>query len=101
MKLGDGQCEETAPRLSGAKSSAIPGVGHDGPLISKRASWVEPHHGALLGRLRPAEDLGSKDELMSAQPSVYYGDGRTGKRKTSTLYDYEEASIYAEAGMEC
>ena len=103
MKLDDGQGEETASRLSGCQSSAKPGEGHDGPLISKRVSEFEPCRAALLGSVRLAERLGSEDELTSPQPGIRCSrvdGGRTAKRNNSSFYDYEEASIYAEAGME-
>ena len=103
LEHGHGWGDGTAPRFSDGQSSAEPSVGHDGPLISKGASKFEPYRAALLGSVRLAEELESEDELTSAQPrlrSAHDGSGRTGKRKNSTLYDYEEAAVYAEAGME-
>ncbi|KAL9119819.1 MAG: hypothetical protein Q9187_003626 [Circinaria calcarea] len=103
MKLDDGQSEEMAPRLSYSQRSTNPGFGHDGPLISKRASRFGPHGVALLGSVHPADGLGSKDELTLPQPGIRHSHsagGRTKERMNSSLYDYEEASIYAEAGME-
>ena len=89
MKLDEGQSEEMASQLSCSQKSAKPGVGHDGPLISKRVSKFEPHGVALLGSVHPAGGLGSEDELILPQPGFRHGHsagGRTKERMTSTTH---------------